>query len=189
MGLSKKHFKPRLLGFYAVAGLALWYATPSGWSILAGLLPVVIGEGVRLWATGHLHKNDALTVSGVYAYVRHPLYLGTLLIALGFFWMANNVLALVILAFFLLFFFGYYLPYKDRIEGARLESLYGDEFRRYAIAVPRLLPRLRGYVPLGGGDPDRQHWRGVRFADNNELGTAVVVGFGVVAMVIRWQLS
>jgi protein-S-isoprenylcysteine O-methyltransferase Ste14 len=185
----RKRLRPRLLGLYVLAGLALWYASPTGTSIAVGLLPIALGEAIRLWATGHLHKNDALTVTGVYAYVRHPLYLGTLLIAAGFLAMANSALALGALVFLALFFFGYYLPYKDRIESARLESLYGDEFRRYSAAVPRLLPRLRPYVALGATPESLPTWRMARFADNNELGTAAVVGIGVIAMVVRWQLG
>lgn len=188
MSFYKKRLRPRLLGLYALAGLAFWYSSPTGTSIALGLVPIAIGEGIRLWATGHLHKNDALTVTGVYAYVRHPLYLGTLLIATGFLAMAHSAAALVVLALLALFFFGYYLPYKDRIEGARLESLYGDEFRRYAALVPRVLPRLRPYVALGAEPDSQPTWRMARFADNNELGTAIVVGIGVIAMVVRWQL-
>ena len=189
MRFVKKRLRPRLLGLYALVALAFWYASPTGTSIALGLVPIAIGEGIRLWATGHLHKNDALTVTGVYAYVRHPLYLGTLLIAAGFLAMAHSALALAVLPVLALFFFGYYLPYKDRIEGARLESLYGDEFRRYAAAVPRLLPRLRPYVALGAKPEGLPSWRMTRFADNNELGTAAAVGIGVIAMVVRWQLG
>jgi protein-S-isoprenylcysteine O-methyltransferase Ste14 len=185
----RKRLRPRLLGLYVLAGLALWYASPTGTSIALGLVPIAVGEAIRLWATGHLHKNDALTVTGVYAYVRHPLYLGTLLISAGFLAMANSALALGALVFLALFFFGYYLPYKDRIESARLESLYGDEFRRYSAAVPRLIPRLRPYVALGATPEKLPTWRMARFADNNELGTAAVVGLGVIAMVVRWQLA
>ena len=103
---------------------------------------IALGEGLRIWATGHLFKNDALTVEGPYAYLRHPLYLGTLLIACGFGVMARGGLTLALLGVFLVSYFGYYMPYKNRIESARLEALYGDAFRRYATAVPSLLPRL-----------------------------------------------
>jgi protein-S-isoprenylcysteine O-methyltransferase Ste14 len=185
----RKRLRPRLLALYTLAGLALWSATPTGASIALGAVPIALGEGIRLWATGHLHKNDALTVTGVYAWVRHPLYLGTLLISTGFLAMAHSVAGLVALAVLGLFFFGYYLPYKDRIESARLESLYGDEFRRYATAVPRLLPRLRPYVALGATPQTRPQWRMARFADNNELGTALAVGIGMLAMVVRWRLG
>ena len=188
MGLRKR-LRPRLWPVYALAALGLALARPSLQSLLVGLVPIAVGEALRLWATGHLHKNDALTVSGAYAYVRHPLYLGTLLIGCGFLYMARTWGALALFGLFGGFYFGYYLPYKDRIESARLEALYGDEFRRYAVSVPRLIPRPTAYVPLGEAAEKGRDWSRVRFADNDEIGTALAVGLGVVAMALRWGLA
>ena len=180
-----KRLHPRLLVVYASALALVAFARPSLASLLLGAILIGVGETLRIWATGHLHKNDELTVSGAYAFVRHPLYTGTFLIASGFAIMANTVWALAIWALFLLVFFIYYLPYKNRIEGARLESIYGDAYRRYAVAVPRIVPRIHAYVPLGGAPPEQLSWRALRFADNNETGTAVVVGLGALAMLGR----
>jgi len=189
MSFAKKRLRPRLLLVYAIAGAALWLSQPTLASIAAGALPIALGEGLRLWATGHLHKNDSLTTTGPYAYLRHPLYLGTLLIGVGFLVMAWSPVALSVAAVFALAYFGYYMPYKDRIESARLESLYGDAYRRYAAAVPRLIPRLHAYAPLAAERPRETVWRGGRFADNNETGTAAAVVVGVLCMVARWSLS
>jgi protein-S-isoprenylcysteine O-methyltransferase Ste14 len=188
MSFAKKRLRPRLLAVYALAGVALWLSRPTPASIAAGALPIVLGEGLRLWATGHLHKNDSLTVTGPYAYLRHPLYFGTLLIGLGFLIMAWSPMALGLAALFGGVYFGYYMPYKDRIESARLESLYGDAYRRYSAAVPRLIPRLHAYAPLAAERSRDTTWRGVRFADNNETGTAAAVAVGVLCMVARWGL-
>jgi len=51
---------------------------------LWGIPLVVLGEALRTWAAGHLLKDERLTVGGPYAFVRDPLYLGSLLSALGF---------------------------------------------------------------------------------------------------------
>jgi protein-S-isoprenylcysteine O-methyltransferase Ste14 len=189
MSFVKKRLKPRLLAVYAFAAVALWLSSPTQASIAAGALPIALGEALRLWATGHLHKNDTLTITGPYAFLRHPLYLGTLLIGVGFLIMAWSPLALALAGVFGLGYFGYYMPYKDRIESARLESLYGDAYRRYAAAVPRLIPRLHAYAPLAAERSGETAWRGVRFADNNETGTAAAVAIGVLCMVARWSLS
>ena len=189
MSFVKKRLRPRLLAVYGIAAGALWLSQPTPTSIAAGALPIALGETLRLWATGHLHKNDSLTVTGPYAYLRHPLYLGTLLIGVGFLIMAWSSVAVVLAAVFALGYFGYYMPYKDRIESARLESLYGDAYRRYAAAVPRLIPRLHAYAPLSAERPRETSWRGGRFADNNETGTAAAVVVGVLCMVARWSLS
>jgi protein-S-isoprenylcysteine O-methyltransferase Ste14 len=182
----RKRLRPRLLAVYALAIAAVFLSQPTPVSLAIGAIPIALGEALRLWATGYLHKNDALTIVGPYAYLRHPLYLGTLLIGTGFLIMAWSPIALGVAALFVLVYFGYYMPYKDRIESARLESLYGDAFRRYAAAVPRLVPRLHPYRPLPAERASETTWRRVRFADNNETGTAVVVAVGVLCMVVRW---
>ncbi|MCP4005641.1 MAG: isoprenylcysteine carboxylmethyltransferase family protein [bacterium] len=189
MARLKKRLTPRLLAVYAAALAAIWFSEPTPGSLALGLLPILAGESLRLWATGHLHKNDNLTVTGPFAYVRHPLYLGTFLIAVGFLIMAGNSWAYLMFTVLLLVFFVYYMPYKDRIESARLESLYGDAYRRFAIAVPRLLPRLHPYEPLEADRGSETAWRMTRFADNNETGTALAVTVGMVAMALRWGLG
>jgi len=184
----KKRLRPRLLGAYALAGVLLWSARPDVVSMLIGLCVIAVGEGLRLWATGYLHKTESLTVAGPYAHLRHPLYLGTLLIGTGLAIMAKTPLGFFVWAIFVVGYFAYYMPYKNRIEGARLEELFGDDFRRYAAAVPRLVPRLYPYVPLGGYKQEAAHWRGVRFDDNNETGVALSVLVGVAAVFVRWLL-
>jgi hypothetical protein len=39
---------------------------------------------IRAWASGHIRKNQTLAVSGPYAYTRNPLYLGSLILGVGF---------------------------------------------------------------------------------------------------------
>ena len=43
-----------------------------------------VGLLLRAWASGHIRKNDALAISGPYAYTRNPLYLGSFILGLGF---------------------------------------------------------------------------------------------------------
>ena len=58
------------LGF--VCGVAVfWLAAPSRSSIAAGLPVAVVGEGIRLWAAGHLNKSREVTRSGPYRFVAH----------------------------------------------------------------------------------------------------------------------
>ena len=189
MRFLRKRLRPRLLLVYAAAVALLWSARPTPLSIAVGFVPIAAGTALRIWATGYLHKNDALTISGPYAFLRHPLYLGTLLVATGFAAMAASAPAAIVFAGFLAGYFAYYLPYKERIECARLESLYGDAFRRYALAVPALAPRIHTYRPLGAEATASPPWTAARFADNHELGTAGAVAAGVLLMAGRWALA
>ncbi|HXW04513.1 MAG TPA: methyltransferase [Vicinamibacterales bacterium] len=71
------------LGF-PVAALALWLARPTPATLAAGAAVAVIGEALRVWAAGHLEKGREVTSSGPYRLTRHPLYLGSSIIGLGF---------------------------------------------------------------------------------------------------------
>ena len=124
------------LGF-VLAAAYLWRARPSWQSLLEGAVFIVLGLGLRAVASGHLRKNTEVTASGPYAYVRNPLYLGSLLVAAGFavaardWWLAAGMLA---------FFLAVYLP-VILSEEAWLRANF-PEFEEYARRVPRLWPRF-----------------------------------------------
>lgn len=124
------------LGF-AFAVLYFWLARPT-WKFLAlGAIFIVPGLLVRALASGHVKKNEALATSGPYAYTRNPLYLGSLLIGIGFAiasrsWWIGIVLVVM--------FFAIYVP-VIRSEEAYLREKFPD-FDEYAKRVPRMLPRI-----------------------------------------------
>ncbi|HUO17061.1 MAG TPA: isoprenylcysteine carboxylmethyltransferase family protein [Verrucomicrobiae bacterium] len=129
------------LGF-AFAILYLWLAHPS-WAFIAfGFILILPGLLLRALASGHVRKNEALAVSGPYAYTRNPLYLGSLLMGIGFCVAARSIwIAIVLLAMF----FAIYLP-VIRSEEAFLRGTF-PEFEDYARAVPRMFPRITSYRP------------------------------------------
>jgi hypothetical protein len=89
----------------------------------------------------HIRKNTKLATSGPYAYTRNPLYLGSFILGLGFtIASARPLLGLLFAALFL----GIYLPVM-RVEAETLLGIFGDDYRRYAQAVPLFLPRLWPY--------------------------------------------
>jgi protein-S-isoprenylcysteine O-methyltransferase Ste14 len=97
----------------------------------------VLGLLLRAWATGHVEKNIRLAESGPYAYLRNPLYLGTLLVAAGFVIASRRWwLAVLFGAVFLLI----YLPAIE-LEEQHLRKLFPN-FAAYAERVPALWPTL-----------------------------------------------
>lgn len=71
------------LGFVVgIAALAL--ASPTRASLLLGGAVACLGEALRIWAAGHLEKSREVTTSGPYRYMRHPLYVGSAIMAAGF---------------------------------------------------------------------------------------------------------
>jgi protein-S-isoprenylcysteine O-methyltransferase Ste14 len=179
----KKVLRLRLVPAYVLGALGLWLADPRPLGFALGLVLVAGGEGLRAWGAGHLVKNDTLTVSGPYAWLRHPLYAGTLLIGLGFIAMAGGPV-LWLLPLGILFFFLYYFPYKDRIESARLERLYGEPYALYRAAIPAFLPAASPWRDVGAPRP----WSAGRFHANNEGGTAFAVALGVAVLAVRAAL-
>lgn len=132
------------LGF-AFALLYFWLARPTWSSIALGTVLIVPGLLTRALASGHVRKNEALTTSGPYAYTRNPLYLGSLLIGIGFAvaalsWWVGGVLVGM--------FFAIYLP-VIRAEERFLREKF-PEFDEYARRVPRMLPRVSP-APSGDG--------------------------------------
>lgn len=133
------------LGF-AFAVLYFWLARPTWRSIALGTVLIVPGLVIRALASGHVRKNEALATSGPYAHTRNPLYLGSLLIGIGFAvaarsWWVGGVLVVM--------FFAIYLPVIQGEEQFLRERF--PEFEEYAQRVPRMLPRI---VPARSGSDD-----------------------------------
>jgi protein-S-isoprenylcysteine O-methyltransferase Ste14 len=94
------------LGF-AFAASYLWIAHPNWRSIVGGTLLAVPGILLRALASGHVKKDEELTTTGPYAYTRNPLYLGSLIMAMGFALAARSVWVVLLIG---LMFFVIYLP-------------------------------------------------------------------------------
>jgi protein-S-isoprenylcysteine O-methyltransferase Ste14 len=127
------------LGFL-FAVFYFWLARPTWRSMALGAIVVVPGLLIRALASGHVRKNESLATSGPYAYTRNPLYLGSLLIGVGFAVAARSWwvgVALVVM------FFAIYLP-VIRDEETFLRRTF-PQFEEYARRVPRILPRLSAY--------------------------------------------
>jgi protein-S-isoprenylcysteine O-methyltransferase Ste14 len=137
MGERRVHSPPRFLqrvgrgrvplGFVA-AGVAFWYATPSWTSLTAGAAVASVGEVLRLWAAGHIKKGREVTVSGPYRLTRHPLYLGSLVMGLGFVVAAENVVVATIVVGYLVIMLGVAIT----LEEAMLRERFGGDYDRYA---------------------------------------------------------
>jgi protein-S-isoprenylcysteine O-methyltransferase Ste14 len=182
----RKNLSPRLLPYYLIAALVLLLAEPTPLYFGLGTVVVCAGAALRAWGAGHLVKNDRLIVAGPYAHLRHPLYAGTLLLGIGFGIIAGGWGLALILAGFLPIFFLYYLPYKERIESARLERRYGGAYSRYRAAVRALLPALAPWTPSDDGSEGvAEHWRAERFRDNGEIGTLIGVGIALALFALR----
>lgn len=162
-------------GFVLVAAFA-WLSKPDLTSLAIGLPVSVLGLMLRAWAAGHLAKNRQLAASGPYAHVRNPLYIGTLIVALGLVIASREPLLAVI---FGAVFFLIYLPVIE-LEEQHLRKLFPG-YEEYAAQVPVLLPRLQ---PAQAPCPRAFSWR--LYANNREYQASL--GFFAGAALLFWKV-
>ena len=164
-------FRVPLTWVVAITGLLL--ARPTTLSIIVGSAWAMVGLGWRAWAAGTIRKNTELAVDGPYARSRHPLYFGNFMLASGF---AAASGRLVVLAAIVVLTLAVYIPLIRQEETALIE-LFGEPYRIYMRAVPRLLPG-RGVVASA---QQRFSWR--RYLANHEYNAAIGYCAAVAALV------
>jgi protein-S-isoprenylcysteine O-methyltransferase Ste14 len=114
------------LGFVtALATIVLAHPTWAAW--LIGLVVALAGEAVRIWAAGHLEKGREVTRSGPYRWTRHPLYVGSAIVALGIVVASRSA----IVAALVLVYMAATLTAAIRTEEAFLRGAFGDDYDRY----------------------------------------------------------
>ena len=117
------------LGFVA-AVVTLVFADPTRASLLAGFAVALAGEAARVWAAGHLEKSREVTRSGPYRWTRHPLYVGSSIIAAGVAIAARSLPVAIVVALYM----GATLTAAIRSEEAFLRQAFGDTYDRYRAA-------------------------------------------------------
>jgi len=104
---------------------------------LIGLLLVLAGISLRSWAAGIICKEGSLATTGPYALTRHPLYVGSLLMAFGFLCIIGDkkfiwaILWMVLMVYF---------P-TIRKEELSLATKFKEEWGKYTERVYMFFPR------------------------------------------------
>jgi protein-S-isoprenylcysteine O-methyltransferase Ste14 len=146
-------FQAVLLALIVMSPLVPWRLLPATGGVglrslqVAGLLLLLAGVGVanaglislgwrNLTALPYPRAEAELVQTGAYRWVRHPIYSGAILAALGWSLLVNNLLALALTA--VLFFF---FDLKSRQEEVWLRQRY-PAYAAYQKQVPKLIPWL-----------------------------------------------
>jgi protein-S-isoprenylcysteine O-methyltransferase Ste14 len=148
--------------------VVFWLAAPTRLSIVAGLPIAVAGEGIRVWAAGHLNKSREVTRSGPYRFVAHPLYLGSSILGAGLAIAAHSLPVAMIIAAYL----AITLTSAIRSEEAFLKRVFSDAYEEY---------RHTGIV-----DHDR-HFSLSRAMANREY--RAVAGAVVALLLLVWKAT
>ena len=162
-------------GFLVVLVFA-WFSHPTAQSLELGLPVSIAGLALRAWAAGCLAKDRRLATGGPYAHTRNPLYLGTLLVAVGLSIAARSPWLGALFAAVFLFV---YLP-VIQLEEQHLRRLF-PEYVEFAHRVPALWPRMRAMRSAGA-----QPFRWALYVKNREYQAAM--GFAAGAGFLLWRL-
>src|SRR4029450_5895583 len=121
----------------AIATLLLARPTPLTWWL--GLVVATAGGGsdgrgrggvadaMRICAAGHLEKGGETTRPGPYRWSRHPLYVGSSIIAAGIVIASRSVPVLIVTAFYM----GATITAAIHTEETFLTGRFGDGYDRY----------------------------------------------------------
>ena len=116
---------------------------------------VFIGGGFILLSAAwrvlyQAQRSGALAETGPYARIRHPQYVGFVLILIGFLFQWPTILTLAMFPVLLVMYWRLALR-----EEREVEAEMGDAYRRYAARVPRFVPRLQGILGKSAAEQDR----------------------------------
>ena len=174
------------MGFVAGAAFLVFSHVAGTPRAVGGLGVAFLGLLLRGWAAGYLEKGKRLAQDGPYAWVRHPLYAGSFLMALGFCIAGTGVVpaaSAILWAVFLLLF-GWIYPQRIKGEEQFLEQHFGDAWRSFTARNKRFLPSL---TPFRRADADHFQW--ARYMKNKEYNAAVGWAAGVAVVCVKGILD
>jgi protein-S-isoprenylcysteine O-methyltransferase Ste14 len=116
---ANPHFGPFHLLSFAFIGGGFWLIA-AAWRVLYAA-----------------QARQELAVEGAYAYVRHPQYVGFILVMFGFLLQWPTLLTLVMFPVLVWMYVR-----LARSEEHEVAAEFGDAYRRYAQRVPAFVPRL-----------------------------------------------
>jgi len=138
---------------------------------MAGVTLVLLGVALRSWAAGTLHKNSQLTMTGPYGLVRHPLYVGSFMVMIGFCILINDreniwfVTGPMLALFFIL----------ARNEERNLAKIFPAQWDNFAKKVPRFIPRRLPSISFDS-------WNREQWLANREYRMLSAVMLGLLAV-------
>lgn len=107
------------------------------YKVAIGLALVFTGVALRSWAAGTLQKRKQLATSGPYQLVRHPLYVGSYLMMVGFCILVDDAENIWVVLGPILFLYILRAISEERF----LASIFPEQWPAFAKAVPRFIPR------------------------------------------------
>jgi protein-S-isoprenylcysteine O-methyltransferase Ste14 len=190
--LSNLFFKYRSYTPLPFIVIMLIYENANIWSLVAGFIIVAIGEMIRLWgvswAGSETRTTDKpggsyLVISGPFAHLRNPLYLGNILI-----YAAVGIMSFAIFPYLQIFALAFFfIQYHYIIKGEEefLLKQYGDQYKDYAANVRRFLPRITPYKVQGLPQPSFS----IKTGYKSEVRTLQSICIIVITIFLLWFIG
>lgn len=172
--------------------LMIIYQQPNVWSLIIGFVIAAAGESIRLWGvcwagsetrtTGKV-GGTFLVISGPFAFVRNPLYVGNMLMYIGIGIMSFALFPYLQIAAFVFFAIQYHFIVKE--EESYLIETYGDDYKEYVKNVPRFFPRLTPYKNSRIEQPEFIFSKGLKSEKRTLQALTIVTLLILVMWIIR----
>jgi protein-S-isoprenylcysteine O-methyltransferase Ste14 len=124
-----------------------WTTSPARYVPVWVRLPAALAVFVLAWELarrglrvvfGEVRERPAVVCEGVFARVRHPVYLGAILLYVGFVLATLSIASLAFLTVIVLFY-----HFISRHEEGLLLAKFGPEYEAYQQRVPMWIPRMK----------------------------------------------
>lgn len=167
--IAKNLFKYRSYTPLPFLMLMIIFAKPFVMSLVIGFIVSLLGELIRFWGVSWAGSEtrttssvggSSLVMSGPFAYVRNPLYIGNIFLYLGIGIMSWALFPYLQAA--ALVFFAIQYSFIVSEEEGFLKTEFGDDYKKYCENVPRFFPRMTSYRNAGISQPVFNPKKGIR---------------------------
>jgi protein-S-isoprenylcysteine O-methyltransferase Ste14 len=167
------------------------FAQPTMMTMAVGVVLVVFGESMRFWGVAYAGSLTRVTgnvgapeviVSGPFAYVRNPLYVGNMLTYIGVGVMSNALFPWLVSAAAVYFAFQYFQIVLAEEEF--LVNEFGVGYVEYKKNVPRFIPRVIPYAHSSQAHQQARWQEAVR----SERRTFQALGLVLLVLLVLWYM-
>jgi protein-S-isoprenylcysteine O-methyltransferase Ste14 len=168
------------------------FARPTAQTMAIGGVLAVLGELCRFWGVAYAGSLTRVTgsvggpeviVSGPFAHVRNPLYVGNITTYVGIGIMSNALFPWLVVVAFAWFVFQYTMIV--RLEEGFLEQHFGEPYLAYRQNVPRFVFRFSPYRPAVAVDQPPRWGEAVR--SERRTFQALVLVMSLVTALWLWR--
>jgi protein-S-isoprenylcysteine O-methyltransferase Ste14 len=167
------------------------FAQPTKITMIIGFILVALGESIRFCGVAYAGSLTRVTgsvgapeviVTGPFAYVRNPLYVGNMLTYIGIGVMSNALYPWLVIAAAVYFAFQYFQIVLGEEEF--LANEFGGGYADYKKNVPRFIPRIIPYE-----HPSQEHQQ-ARWheAVHSERRTFQALGLVLLILFVLWYM-